>query len=321
MTAHSSPEARTDLERDLLAQLAARWSRRAVVKQDELDLDGHYDEGLPDFPEDLVPVLSLPDAQAVPDDARRQILAAAWISYNAKTAAVEDEVVLPACRLMLSERIPVRHDESAVSTLQQTIIDEHYHILMCHNAVGVTRRRRGLENLDFDPRAWSVVRGLDDARQGRNGTDRDLTEIGFALAAETTISGYLSALATAGEIQPMNRITTDLHRRDESGHAVIFRELACSLYQSLAGPDRDLFRDALAAGLAAFRAPDFEPWVTVARAGQLDIEAGQVAELAAARPAPGRDTGPLQLLLRELGIRDLGISDKSELAAASQNES
>ena len=314
MTAHSSPEARDDLERDLLAQLAARWGRRAVVKQDELDLDGHYDPEFPDFPEDLVPVLSLPGAQSVPDDARRQILAAAWISYNAKTTAVENEVVLPACRLMLSERIPVRHDESAVSALQQTIIDEHYHILMCHNAVGVTRRRRGLDDLDFDPGVWSVVRGLDDARQGRDGTGRDLTEIGFALAAETTIGGYLSALATASQIQPMNRITTELHRRDESGHAVIFRELAGSLYKSLAGPDRDLFRGALAAGLTAFRAPDFEPWVSVARAGQLDIEAGQVAELAAARPAPGRDTGPLQLLLR-----DLGINDESELAVASQN--
>jgi hypothetical protein len=100
----------------------------------------------------------------------------------------------------------------------------------------------------------------------------------------------------------MNRITTDLHRRDESGHAVIFRELACSLYSNLAPADRDLFRDALAAGLAAFRAPDFDPWVPVARAGGFDVEARQLVELAAGKPASARDTGPLRLLLRDLGI-------------------
>jgi hypothetical protein len=298
MSAH-----RPDFERDLLTQLAARWGRRAVIKQDELDLDGHYDPDLPDFPEHLVPVLALPGAGSLDHEARQQILAAAWIFYNAKTAAVEDEVVLPACRLMLTERIPVRRDQSAVAALQQTIIDEHYHMLMCHNAVGVTRRRRALRDLDFDPRGWAVVRKLDAYRAGLTGLARDLTEIGFALAAETTINGYLSALSTAQDIQPMNRITTDLHRRDESGHAVIFRELACSLYGSLGPADQELFRNALAAGLAAFYSPDFDPWVPVASAGGFEIEAGQLAGMAA-RPAPARDTGPLQLLLRDLAISE-----------------
>jgi hypothetical protein len=304
LAAQLSPDHRPEFEPDLLARLAARWGRRAVVKQDELDLDGHYDPGLPDFPGHLVPVLALPGARPLDHDARGQILAAAWISYNAKTAAVEDQVVLPACRLMLEPRVPVRHDQSAAAALQQTIIDEHYHILMCQNAVGVTRRRRGLPELDFDPHGWAVVHGLDQCLSGLTGPARDLAQIGFALAAETTISGYLSALATARDIQPMNRITTDLHRRDESGHAVIFRELACSLYRGLGPADRELFTSALVSGLTAFYAPDIEPWVRVAAAGEFEIEAGQLAERAAARPAPARDTGTLQALLRDLGISE-----------------
>lgn len=94
MPAQLSQDHRPEFERDLLPRLVARWGRRAVVKQDELDLDGHYDPGLPDFPGHLVPVLALPGAGSLDDEARRQILAAAWISYNAKTAAVEDKVVL-----------------------------------------------------------------------------------------------------------------------------------------------------------------------------------------------------------------------------------
>ncbi|MFS4096330.1 diiron oxygenase [Streptomyces sp. AF1A] len=297
-----TPTQRPSYERDLLAQLTLRWGRRVAVKKDELDLDGHFDPDLPDFPEHLVPVLALPGLEPLDRQARRRVLAAAWIAYNAKTAAIENEIILPACRLMLEERIPVRRDDVSYTALHQTIVDEHFHILMCHNAVGVTKRRRDLGGLAFDPRGWAVVQGLDRAREGRSGFERDLVEIAFSLAAETTISGFLSTLATARDIQPMNRITVDMHRRDESGHAVVFRELAGSLYRSLDDCERTLFRDALISGLAAFRAADTDPWVEVAAVGGLRIEPGQLAEWAAGRPAPRRDTGPLQLLLDDLGI-------------------
>ncbi|WP_328617034.1 diiron oxygenase [Amycolatopsis sp. NBC_00355] len=293
---------RPGFERDLLGQLARRWGRRVAVKKDELDLDGHFEPGMPDFPEHLVPVLHLPGAERLDRDARERILSASWISYNAKTAAIEDEIILPACRLMLTGRLPVRGDDVAVSALHQTIIDEHYHILMCRNAVGVTRRRRDLDKLDFDPSVWSVVRGLEDTRAGTSGFERDLVEIAFSLAAETTISGFLSTLATAEDIQPMNRITTDLHRRDESGHAVVFRELCGSLYRGLEPGRQELFRDALVEGLTAFRSADFDPWVAVAAEGGFEIGPDDLAEWARNRPAPARDTGPLQLLLDDLGI-------------------
>ena len=289
-------------ERDLLVQLTRRWGNRVAVKKDELDLDGHFDAALPDFPEHLVPVLNLPGADRLDAEARSRILSTAWISYNAKTAAIEDEIILPACRLMLQKRVPVRRDDVAVDALHQTIIDEHYHILMCNNAVGVTRRRRGLQDVRFAPEGWSVVRGLRTAQTGVSGFDRDIVDIAFSLAAETTISGFLSTLSTAAEIQPMNRITTDLHRRDESGHAVVFRELCGSLYRNLDGEQQQMFREALVSGLTAFRSADLDPWVTVAAQGGFEIDAGQIREWAASRPAPPRNTGPLQLLLDDLGI-------------------
>lgn len=292
----------SDYERDLLVQLTRRWGRRVAVKKDELDLDGHFDAGLPDFPEHLVPVLALPGAEKLDKDARARVLSAAWIAYNAKTAAIEDEIILPACRLMLQDRIPVRRDDVAVDALHQTIIDEHYHILMCHNAVGVTRRRRDMADVRFAPGVWSVVRGRAAARAGLSGFDRDIVDIAFSLAAETTISGFLSTLSTAHEIQPMNRITTDLHRRDESSHAVVFRELCGSLYRNLDSAQQKMFREALVNGLTAFRSADLEPWVAVAAQGGFEIGADQLSEWAAARPVPKRDTGPLQLLLDDLGI-------------------
>jgi hypothetical protein len=298
----STGPASSSLERDLLVRLTDRWGKRVAVKQDELDLDGHFDPLLPDFPDHLVPPLRLPEAADAPEEARTAMRSASWIAYNAKTAAMESEVILPACRLMLEEDLPVRRDHTAVAALHQTIIDEHYHILMCHNAVGVTRRRRDLEDLDFHPSGWSVVQRLKAATAGCGGAERDLVSVAFALAAETTINAFLSTLSTAESIQPMNRMTVDLHRRDESGHAVVFRELVGALYRELDAEQRELFREALVDGLDAFRAPDFEPWVTVADCGGLTVSAEQLAS-AAAPPLP-RNTGPLQLLLADLGLTD-----------------
>ncbi len=291
-----------DFERDLLAKLTDNWERRVAVKRDALDLDGHFETELPDFPAHLVPVFSLPEAGALQPEGKHRILSSAWISYNAKTAAIESEVILPACRLMLADHIPVRRDDVAVAALHQTIIDEHYHILMCHNAVGVTRRRRDLHGLSFDPHTWSVVRQLDACRKEKTGFSRDIIDIAFALAAETTINGFLSTISSAYDIQPMNRITVDMHRKDESGHAVVFRALVGSLYRQLDVGERELFKDALVQGLVAFRSPDFDPWVAVAETGEVHITSAQLAEAATGRPGIPRDSGPLRLLLNDLGI-------------------
>jgi alpha-N-dichloroacetyl-p-aminophenylserinol N-oxygenase len=287
---------------DLLEKLVSRWGRRVAVKQDELDLDHLFDPGLPDFPAALVPALDVPGARGIDPQARQQVLAAAWIAYNAKTIAVEQEVILPACRLMLTGRLPGRKDGAAFSALQQTIIDEHYHILMAHNAAGVTRRRRDLPDLTFDPRGWSVVRGLAGFLDGLPADRADLAWVAYALAAETTINLLFDKLATDLSIQPMNRITVDMHRRDESGHTAIFRVLAGALYRDLGNAERALLREALVQGLADFRAFDASQWVAVAACGGVRTSAEEVTAAAAARPAAPRDTGPLQALLADLGL-------------------
>lgn len=297
---------RPAFERDLLAQLTARWGKRVAVKQEELDLDGHFDPALADFPEHLLPARLRAELPRLDVEAKQRMLGAAWIAYNDKTGAIEDEIILPACRLMLAGHIPVRKDDVTTAALHQTIIDEHYHILMCQNAAGVSKRRRDLGHVTFDPRGWATVRGLHHYRAGLAGHRRELVDIAFALAAETTINLLFTDLASTFDYQPMNRITVDMHRKDESGHTVVFRELAKPLFRELAADDRELFKDALLRGLIEFRAPDFAPWVTVAAEGGLALEAAEIAA-AAPKSAPPRDVGPLQVLLSDLGLtKELG---------------
>jgi len=295
---------RPAFERDLLGQLVARWGKRVAVKQDELDLDGHFDPALADFPEHLLPARLRAELPTMDVEAKQRMLGAAWIAYNDKTGAIENEIILPACRLMLADDIPVRKDDVTTAALHQTIIDEHYHILMCQNAAGVSKRRRDLGHLTFDPRGWATVRGLHRYRADLSRHRRQLVDIAFALAAETTINLLFTDLAGTFDYQPMNRITVDMHRRDESGHTVVFRELARPLHQDLDAGDRDLFQDALLRGLIEFRAPDFDPWVTVAAEGGLTLEAAEIAASAPKIPPP-RDVGPLRALFTDLGLTNV----------------
>ncbi|MQY05057.1 diiron oxygenase [Actinomadura macrotermitis] len=293
------------MERDLLGRLSDRWGKQVAVKKDELDLDGHFDPALPDFPARLVPLFGIPRVAAADQETRHRVLAGAWISYNARTSAVEQEVILPACRLMLTDRLPGRRDSRAKEVLHQTIIDEHYHILMCMNAAGVTARRRELTGLDFDDRRWRVVEILN-ARRDAALTERakDLVTLAFSVAAETVIGAYLLTVSSDMGIQPMNRLSVHLHRQDETGHAVVFRELVASVYRALGTEEQAFFRQALRDGLAAFPSPDHRPWVAIAGAAGLDVSEDDVAAAFGSLPPLPRDTGPLRRLLAELDITE-----------------
>jgi hypothetical protein len=289
------------MERDLLARLTDRWAGRVTVKRDELDLDGHFDPELPDFPVELVPLARLGEYAAADREARYRVLAAAWIGYNAKTSAVEQEIILPACRMMLQERFPGRSDDITTRALHQTIIDEHYHVLMCLNAAGVTRRRRKLHELRFAADGWSVVRMIRKRQREVSAKEADLVSLAYSLAAETSISSFLSAVSPDAPIQPMNRLTVEFHRQDENGHAPIFRELVGAIYRELGREERSLFDEALMDGLRAFREPDDEPWRAIAAVGGLSLGEGELADLVAGSgPELPDDTGPWRTLLAEL---------------------
>ncbi len=290
-------------EDDLLANLTAKWASRVAVKQDELDLDGHFDPNLPDFPQHLVPVLNIPGQPHPEKDATQQILSAAWIAYNQKTAAIEQQIILPACWIILDALRPLQQQQVAASALHQTIIDEHYHILMCSNGAAVTSRRRGLPELEFDPVGWAAIRGLMDYQADSLPKDGDLIQVAFAVAAEMTINVLFDDIAFDHTIQPMNRLTVDLHRRDEGGHAQVFRRLVSPFYWRLGVDEREVFATALVKGLATFRAPDFEPWLAVANTGGMSLALEVLHERAAA-PAKPRGIAPLRALARELELTD-----------------
>lgn len=293
-----------DLEHAVLATLAESWSTRVAVRRDRLDLSGYCDPALPDYPIAMVPFWSWRELEAVDLPQRMRLLGAAWIAYNEKTISIENDLVNPACNLLLRDELPGASNLQLKQVIAQMQVDEQFHVLMCLEICNSARQRHGLERLVV-PRSRVVTRLDQLLAETRTGVDFALVRLAFATVAEMSINAFLRALATDQTIQPLNRLNTDLHRRDESAHAAIFRQIVRSVYLRLGARERDAFNRYLGQALHCFSEPDLSGWeaifghVNIAGADDILLRLG--AHSIARSPA--RDYESLVRLLDELGNR------------------
>lgn len=304
-TAVSNDSGLSDRVASLLAQ---SWDNRVAVKVGKLDAGQYYDPEIPDYPPGLVPFRSDPRYLQLDVATRRRLLAAAWVAYNEKTIDVEVSIVLPACINLLKGTFKGVDTTDLKRVVSQTQVDEQYHILMCLDACMLTRQMHGIESLCV-PQSW-VVKALNAAIE-RQETARDaqIVQMAFATVAEVTINSYLGLLANAEDIQPFNRETTALHRRDEFSHNKIFRTLAGRIHAGFDERDRTVFRSSIAVALEAFVKIDFSAWREVLVF--LDVaDADDIIETCM-RALPSqrmvRDYSGLRELLQEIGVDESDI--------------
>jgi len=144
---HSADES---LRQPILDTLADSWMQRAAVRKEILEYDEAFDSARPDFPEHLVPFRDHPLYSGGTSAMRHQVLAGMWAWYNEKTIAIEEQIVNPGCRTLLYEGLAGLSDLTIKRALCETVVDEDYHILMCLETCGVSRKRRHIEKLVFD---------------------------------------------------------------------------------------------------------------------------------------------------------------------------
>ena len=247
------------LQDRVTAMLADSWETRVAVKTGELDADSYYDKNIPDYPPRLVPFRDHPRYKALDETTRRRVLAGAWVAYNEKTIDVEMSVTAPACALLMKNAFAGLDTAASKRLVAQTQIDEQFHVLMCLDACLLARKMHGLEGLVIPKSlvAQEVERAV------RNAADRRETELihlAFAAVAEVTVNQYLDILADDPEIQPFNRATTALHRKDETTHRDIYKGFVMSVFGNFNERERQAFVKALTAGLEAFVKIDFGAW-------------------------------------------------------------
>ena len=212
-----------ELTRNVLASLAKSWDQRVAVRKERLDLDQYYDESIPDFPASLVPFWEDEDFVGLGDDIKRRLLAAAWIAYNEKAIYLEEAVVQPACGILFRGELPGVGAARIKQVIAQIQVDEQFHILMCLDICHVARLRHGLQDYVFPEPALGVR--LKELVRSTSTDNARIAQLAYASVAEMSINAYLDAVAFDMTIQPLHRINTDMHRKDEAAHGIGFSEI------------------------------------------------------------------------------------------------
>jgi alpha-N-dichloroacetyl-p-aminophenylserinol N-oxygenase len=302
------------LNRKVMEHLAETWSDRVAVRKERIDFSQYYDPNIPDFPIEIIPFAQDPEFRDVlgqlDPGALFRFLSATWIAYNERVIFIEDDIVQPYCDILRRNVLPGVDDPTVQQVIVQTRVDEQFHTLMCLEVCNSARERHHLE--DYVLPEPLLRRRLEDQLAGASElVDHALIRMAYATVSETTIHDYLKKLSSIMTIQPLNRLHTEMHRRDESSHGMVFLEIARSIYSALDVPLKARFTTYLTKALYDSVEIDMSFWASTlpyldSRNWSSFIERMQ-GELGQKRI--GREyTGLVRLL------DDLGISDEIEFA-------
>lgn len=287
----------------LIDRLATNWGRRAQVKKAEPE--PLFVPGQEDFLESLLPFKDTPQYRSSSPELKSRVLSCGWLMYNAKTTQIENEIVNPTCVAAIEGELPGLGDESSQLAVNETMVDEAYHIHLVERSSRLTRRKRGLEKLAI-PR-FNLVRHMRRRQDGFSEPwQKRMVQYATAAVSEIFISDYLHLLSEAEEIQPFNRMTVAAHRHDEMVHGSLFRSLTELFTAELTPTEKALFAELLPEPVTWFADRELPTWlVLLEQIGFPDAE--EMIREAGAEGAVdlvALDHSGVVTMARELGLLD-----------------
>jgi hypothetical protein len=294
-----------DQQRDLdrLERMVDSWPSRATVRKPCLELV--YDDRLPDFLVELLPFHDHPIFERAPESLRQLALSCAWLAYNEKTVAIESKIVSPACMHLIDGDVAGFRRARYREAVSQALVDESYHILLVLRATGVTRERRHLTDLKLPP--FELVSSMQRHQEYHSERwQKILIQLATAVVSEVLVSDYLRLLSTANNIQPLNRITTEIHRRDESAHNGLFKSLGAVIYHGLTLREKEFFVHALSLPSTWFASPELDVWSAMLRQIGFPGAEEMIADCKAQRKIREThlDLATLETLFADLGVEN-----------------
>lgn len=294
-----------DVESKLLSTLSHNWNNRAAVRKERLNLDDYYDTKAPDFPIDMVPFWNFLDFEILPESDKRRVLAAAWVSYNEKTIYIEDQIITPLCALLLQNELDGVSNPITKQIIAQTLVDEQFHILMCLEVCQCARKQHQLQDFIVTEPLLGQ-RFSKHLAQVKDKKSYNLLRMAYATVAEMTINAFLKRISEDHSIQALNRLNTDLHRKDEASHAAIFSEITRSVYAKLCVSTQEQFKQYLLLALTDFVEPDFSFWDNILTYLNINTK-DKILEQLKNTTTPkknARDYSVFIRMLEQLGLKD-----------------
>lgn len=304
-----APDAQTEAERqrdrDRIDRFTDSWFGRANVRKIEPELMPTYDPNKPDFLAELLPFHDHPLYQNAPEELKQTALSCGWIAYNEKTVAIESKIVSPACMHLIDGEVAGFPRHRYRDSVSQALTDEAFHILLVVRANNETRRRRQLGELTLP--AFDLVASMQRHQEKHpEKWKKILIQLATSVVSEVMVSEYLSRLSNALDIQPLNRITTEIHRRDESAHNGLFKSLGAVIYHGLNAREREFFVGALSQPSIWFASPELDVWEAMLEQIGFPGAKRMIADCRAQRRAKGvhLDLSTLETLFADLGVEN-----------------
>ncbi len=250
---------------NLLNRFSQRWHCRAGIRKDAYYDQNlyHYDLEKPDYPLEIIPFSEHPLFIKINEQQKQQILTWAWLTYNERVLEIEDLVTAPAINNLLHHQTPGAEDLCSRRVLQQTLIDEQFHLMMHEVAILETKKAREITlGIDFPHSIiYTSLRQLQD--QHSQQWEKNLLQFIWAVVSEMTINAYLDLLAKSDEIQTSHQKLNELHNKDELAHNKIFIELTKLAFWEFNKTQKNFFISNLSKALLAFTQHDFSTWSAI----------------------------------------------------------
>lgn len=242
----------------ILRKLSGSWSKRAQVKSVHIFDALQFDLDRDDFLYELLPFQNHPSFIDAPLEVKRKILTCGWVLYNHKTIAIENTIINPICVTILEDKIPGLSSDIAKRSICETMVDEAYHVLLVTNALNLTSQFRAHQ---FISCSFNLETEMKKLQASYTETwQKHLIHLATAIVSEIFISDYLKLLSDSEHIQPINRVTTKIHREDELAHSNIFRNLSKIFYAHLQPKEKFFFAEILAKPVRWFADREFSVW-------------------------------------------------------------
>ena len=298
------------IDHALIRKLVANWPRRTTIRSDKFPFPetaaADYEAERPDYPIRLVPFRDHPLFLDVSPAQRLRVLTLAWLSYNERTILAEEHMANPAFTMIMHGKFAGAEDIVVRQSVQHALIDEHFHTLIHMTAMEETCRLRALPADWHSPDSVTRRSMLADHARATEDWERQIVILAYAVVAEISVNAYLDLLSADDTIQPMHKLITYLHNRDEFAHGQLIVEVIKLLFIRMNARQQAYFCKMFPRALTAYASHDFSAWrsilryVGVARGDEIvdDCEHDASSQLLV------RDFSGLERVATELAILD-----------------
>lgn len=269
----------------LIRQISSRWSGRAQLRlctlQDEFTFFPERD----DFLEELIPFWGHPglDALRSNKEARATLLSIGWLVYNHKTIAIENRIVSPVCVELLESGLGELPDH-LMHLISEILTDEAFHTLLAVHSCNLACTNRGLHAVHPQ---YALVRGLNEQlAQLDSPRDKLIARLATATVSELFVSGYLSRLSNAPNVQPLFVRAVATHRQDELMHGNVFGLIVEYLCKRMTDEELRLFCDVCASAIVWFEDQELGCWKALTQLNHIEIPESTYSETAVREDPP-----------------------------------